>query len=197
MKTIRFAFIALFSLVASVLQAQEHGPVVGASYGTFYEKIDNAMVYPDNYKLHYHVGYAYRQHFKHKIALDVTALYGTQGTDFQYRIHQMEGTSTEDFGVKSQYVSLGTVVSYECFKNFRVGVGAGFSWSMTKISEEHRNLHTSYGDMPLLARVSYSLKCVEFQLAYKQGLFSVADNPVLGKMKTRDFQLSVFVPLFK
>lgn len=197
MKTIRLALVALFSLVVSVLQAQEHGPVIGTSYGTFYEKDNRVTVKSDGYKFHYHAGYSYRQHFKHKIALDVTALYGTQGTDYQYKIYDLGKTDTEDFGMKSSYVSLGAVASYECFKNFRVGVGAEFSWSMTKISEAHRSFHTNYGDVPLLARVSYSLKYVELQLSYKQGLFSVIDNPTLGKLKTRDLQLSVFVPLFK
>lgn len=199
MKMIRLVVLVLFAFLGSVLHAQEHGPVVGTSYGTFYEKDNRITVEPDGYKFHYHVGYSYRQHFKHKIALDVTALYGTQGADYQYKTfdQQRVEVGVEDFGMKGQYVSLGAVVSYECFKNFRVGVGADFSWSMTKISEAHRSFNTSYGDVPLLARVSYSLKCVEFQLSYKQGLFSVIDNPTLGKLKTRDWQLSVFVPLFK
>lgn len=199
MKLIRWVFLVMFVVVTTVLQAQEHGPVIGGSYGTFYKKYDVWTIDSKGYKPHFHVGYSYRQHFKHQLALDVTALYGTQGTDYQRllsddgKIFEVEG----DYDVKGQYLSLGGVLNYECFKNFRVGVGADVAWYRSKIVSQDYSVKTNSVDVPLTARVSYSLKYVEFQLTYKQGLFSVVDNPHLGKMKARDFQLSVFVPLFK
>lgn len=193
MKTIRFAFAVLFSLVVGVLQAQEHGPIVGASFGTFHEKMDVASSMLQGSEFHYHVGYSYRQYFKHKIALDVTALYGTQGTEYQWYL-----AGSESHDVKGQYVSLGAVVSYECFKNFRVGIGADFAYYLGKIkSPAIDNTMKHPLDVPLIARVSYSVKCVEFQLAYKLGTCNLMKSQSFGRLTSRDLQLSVLVPLFK
>ena len=61
MKTItNLIFIALLFITAS-LSAQEHGPVLGGSLGTLHEKVSVVSSNFEGYKLHYHIGYAYRQ----------------------------------------------------------------------------------------------------------------------------------------
>ena len=190
---IRFVFVVLFTLCVSVLQAQEHGPVIGVSLGTFHEKTDAVSSLLKGSELHYHVGYSYRQYFKHKFALDVTALYGTQGTEYQWYT-----AGSESYDVKGQYVSLGAVASYECFKNFRVGVGADFAYYLGKIKLPATDNTMNHPlDIPLVARVSYAVKCVEFQLSYKLGTCNLAKSQSFGKLTSRDLQLSIFVPLFK
>ena len=60
MKTItNLIFIALLFVTAS-LSAQEHGPVLGGSLGTLHEKVSVVSSNFEGYKLHYHIGYAYR-----------------------------------------------------------------------------------------------------------------------------------------
>lgn len=62
MKTItNLIFIALLFVTAS-LSAQEHGPVLGGSLGTLHEKVSVVSSNFEGYKLHYHIGYAYRQY---------------------------------------------------------------------------------------------------------------------------------------
>ena len=63
MKTItNLIFIALLFVTAS-LSAQEHGPVLGGSLGTLHEKVSVVSSNFEGYKLHYHIGYAYRQYW--------------------------------------------------------------------------------------------------------------------------------------
>lgn len=84
MKTItNLIFIALLFITAS-LSAQEHGPVLGGSLGTLHEKVSVVSSNFEGYKLHYHIGYAYRQYWgNRKFAMDGIALFGSQGTDYQ------------------------------------------------------------------------------------------------------------------
>ncbi len=188
-------------LIASTLFAQEHGPIVGGSIGKLHEKTQSATYFFDGYQPHYHVGYGYRQHFNGKFALDAIALFGTQGTDYSF--YEKGSTSVKMYG---KYVSVGAVATYECFRNFRVGLGADLACYVDRIGDSPteesktpewlRNSRKNAIDVPLVAKVGYSFKWFELQLTYKQGTCDLMRNDKIGKVTSRDFQLSLFVPLF-
>lgn len=186
-----FFVVALF--FGNAIHAQEHGVVVGTSYGSFHEKTSTTSSMLNGPKFHYHAGYSYRQYFKHKIALDINALYGTQGTEYQWYI-----ADSKRMDVTGKYVSLGAIASYECFKNLRVGLGADFAWYVNKIKSPATDNTKSHPiDIPIIARVSYSFKYLEIQLSYKQGTCDLMKSESFGRLTSRDLQLSIFVPIFK
>lgn len=191
MRVIKSLLCIIAVLFSTVVLAQEHGPIVGGSMGKLHEKLDVISSDFRDYKFHYHVGYAYRQYLGNKFAIDGIALFGSQGSDYQYWVG-----GSPIIHVMGKYVSLGTVVSYECFPHFRVGLGADVAWYVDKLGSSAYNKKNAI-DVPLVARISYSLKWFEVQLAYKHGTCSLMDTETLGKMTSRDIQLSLFVPLFK
>ena len=61
----------------------------------------------EGYKLHYHIGYAYRQYWgNRKFAMDGIALFGSQGTDYQ-----AFNSDSPKYSVNGKYLSIGTVFS--------------------------------------------------------------------------------------
>ena len=52
-------------------------------------------------------------------------------------------------------------------------------------------------DIPIVARVSYTLKWLELQLSYKQGTCNLMNTSGVGKVTSRNIQFSVFMPIFK
>lgn len=193
MKTItNLIFIALLFVTAS-LSAQEHGPVLGGSLGTLHEKVSMVSSNFEGYKLHYHIGYAYRQYWgNRKFAMDGIALFGSQGTDYQ-----AFNSDSPKYSVNGKYLSIGTVFSYECFSNFRLGVGADVAWYVNRLGASTYNSKKNAIDIPIVARVSYTLKWLELQLSYKQGTCNLMNTSGVGKVASRNIQFSVFMPIFK
>lgn len=189
MKKLRFLLLMLSVSFATMALAQEHGVIGGVSLGKWRES--GGLMRDLNF--HYHVGYAYRQYLGDKFAIDGIALFGSQGSDRQT---YMPGIPITGFHSEN-YLSLGTVVSYECFRNFRIGVGADFAYYIGRIGDASFNEKKVSVDVPLVARVSYSFNWVELQLAYKHGTCNLIKNDYRGKTTSRDIQLSVFVPIFK
>lgn len=192
MKVIRSFVLIVLSFVAVSLSAQEHGPVVGVSLGKLHEKTDVVSSNFEGYKFQYHVGYAYRQHLGKRFAIDGVALFGSQGTDYQSYLSESPKTN-----VDGKYVSLGALVSYECFSNFRVGVGADVAWYVDRLGSSSINSKKNAIDVPLVARVSYALKWFEMQLSYKHGTCDLMNTNGIGKVTSRDIQFSLFIPIFK
>ena len=176
MKTItNLIFIALLFVTAS-LSAQEHGPVLGGSLGTLHEKVSVVSSNFEGYKLHYHIGYAYRQYWgNRKFAMDGIALFGSQGTDYQ-----AFNSDSPKYSVNGKYLSIGTVFSYECFSNFRLGVGADVAWYVNRLGASTYNSKKNAIDIPIVARVSYTLKWLELQLSYKQGTCNLMNTSCVG-----------------
>lgn len=193
MKSLRILLLMLLVTLSTALLAQEHGPVLGGSLGTLHEKVNVITSNFGGYKLHYHVGYAYRQYLGDKFAIDGIALFGSQGTDYEFYLQDAPKT---EFHSKN-YLSLGTIVSYECFRNFRIGVGADFAYYIGRFGNASFNDKKVTLDVPLSARVSYSFNWLELQLTYKHGMCDLIKNNYWGKITSRDIQFSIFVPLFK
>lgn len=193
MERIKYLMFALLICIKTTLSAQEHGIIGGVSLGTLHEKTHGGLTSNlKGYKFHYHIGYAYRQYLGSKFAIDGIALFGSQGTDYQYYL-----ADSPKYSLEGKYVSLGTVVSYECFRNFRAGVGADVAWYVDRLGKSSYNKKKNAIDVPLVARVSYALKWFEMQLSYKFGTCNLIDNKALGKTTSRDIEFSLFVPLFK
>ena len=174
MKTItNLIFIALLFVTAS-LSEQEHGPVLGGSLGTLHEKVSVVSSNFEGYKLHYHIGYAYRQYWgNRKFAMYGIALFGSQGTDYQ-----AFNSDSPKYSVNGKYLSIGTVFSYECFSNFRLGVGADVAWYVNRLGastynskkkhgfQEQNQIVTKLLRAKLLSLVHFSILQYIFRLAF-------------------------------
>lgn len=189
MKSLRILLLMLSVSLTSMALAQEHGVIGGVSLGKWRESGGLTR----GLKFHYHVGYEYRQYLGNKFAIDGIALFGSQGTDYEF---QITGVPKTEFHSRN-YLSLGTIVSYECLKNFRVGVGADFATYLGRIGNASFNEKKVSVDIPLAARISYSFNWFELQLTYKHGTCNLIKNNYWGKITSRDIQFSVFVPIFR
>ena len=79
----------------------------------------------------------------------------------------------------------------------RLGVGADVAWYVNRLGASTYNSKKNAIDIPIVARVSYTLKWLELQLSYKQGTCNLMNTSGVGKVTSRNIQFSVFMPIFK
>ena len=61
-------------------------------------------------------------------------LFWLAGTDYQ-----AFNSDSPKYSVNGKYLSIGTVFSYECFSNFRLGVGADVAWYVNRLGASTYN----------------------------------------------------------
>lgn len=180
-------FICFFSL-----KAQEHGLVVGGSFGKFKEKSTfGRILLLEGYKPHYHIGYQYRQYFKQKYSLDIHALFGSQGSNAV----SIYAHNNKKYKIRGHYISLGSNINYELLKNFRIGLGTSPTWYVNIKTPLPNKIKPSF-DIPIIGKLIYSFKYFDVQFTYSQGTCNLMKNEYFKSIKSSDIQLSLFIPLF-
>lgn len=94
-------------------------------------------------------------------------------------------------------LSVNGVVGYRIWKGLRAGIGIEptIYFDTNKLSN---NTHSNVFDCPLLLKAGCELNRCELSLTYKHGWSRLYESPALTAVDgARDFQLSLFVPLFK
>lgn len=193
MKKNLFIFILLF-LMLSKISAQEHGIILSGAYG----KVNTGTSLPPatgailgQWEFNYNVGYRYTQYFENKLSADFTALYGQRNIEL---LNGYSESAETGYKIKGNAVSLGVAVNYELFKNFSVGLGVEPTWYV-RLRMPKGGAITRPFDLPVVGKISYAFKYFEMEFAYKQGTCNIIKS--YDYAKTRDLQLSVFVPIFR
>lgn len=94
-------------------------------------------------------------------------------------------------------LSVNGVVGYRVWKGLRAGIGIEPTvyFDTNKLAN---NIHSNVFDCPLLIKAGYELNRCELSLTYKHGWSRLYESPAITAVDgARDFQLSLFVPLFK
>jgi hypothetical protein len=186
--------LALLFIMFSKAAAQEHGIILSSAYG----KVNMGNSLPPAtgailgmWDFNYNVGYRYTKYFENKFSADFSALYGYR------RIELLNGyanSAKQGSYLKGNSVSLGAALNYELFKNFSIGLGIDPTWYVSlKMPNDGKT--TRPFDLPVVGKISYAFKYFEVELAYKQGTCNIIDS--YDYAKTRDVQLSIFVPIFR
>lgn len=94
-------------------------------------------------------------------------------------------------------MSVNGLIGYQLWKGLRAGVGVEPTIYFNTNSLSN-NLNSTVFDCPLLVKVGCQLKRCELALTYKHGWSSLYQSPAMTSVGgARDFQLSLFVPLFR
>jgi hypothetical protein len=90
------------------------------------------------------------------------------------------------YGSKSfhYYTSVGGTANCSIIKNLSAGLGVEPSWYFRR----------GKPDIPLVAKIAYSLKVIDFELSGKYGPVNVLKTDGLQSGKFRDIQCSLFIP---
>jgi hypothetical protein len=191
MKKIILAYMLFICVMSVSAQLSRHGLVLNGGIGCVDSKTDKSSVQWQevDYKSGFSVGYRLRlkkpatQFFHYDIDVNVGAkvLKSTS-----YTRYPDEGYySNVGYGGYSSsptpklFTSVVGAANYSIIKNLSAGLGV----EPTYYFRGDNNF-----DIPIVAKIAYSLKVVEFEISGKYGLMNVKS----GKM--REIQLSLFIP---
>ncbi|MDR2956338.1 MAG: hypothetical protein LBV43_14795 [Prevotella sp.] len=193
-----------FSICANT-QTIRHGVIVGVSdswlnrsgypggggfgYGEQYGIVDGKW----KARISFNAGYQLQFDIKEKYVLDAALLFQSRGVHVFY---MPSNISTVDETKRLNSIALNGVFNYRIWKGVKAGLGIEptYYWKTGYWTNQKKTVF----DVPLVAKVGYDFKVMEISLSYKHGI-----NPIVEgvgytyKAKSRDIQLSVFMPLGK
>jgi len=91
-------------------------------------------------------------------------------------------------GAAFHYTSMGFTANYSLIKNLSVGLGVEPTYFF-----KERRIKNSF-DIPVVAKIAYNLKVVEVGISGKYSPVSVFEMDYMKSGKTREIQLSLFIP---
>lgn len=172
--------------------SQESGILFGGSYSPFSGEMTKAgsSLKIGDPKFNFHAGYQYRHSLKNKFSFDFSTLYGERSSSLKSS-YQTIGKD----GIKFQYLSIGGVANYEPIKNLQFGLGIEPTWYLRFQSEYVNTIDPAF-DIPLVAKLNYSFKSFDISLSYKYGTCKLMRSDLVENLRSRDLQLSIYIPLF-
>jgi hypothetical protein len=141
----------------------------------------------------FNLGYQLKFDIKERYVLDAALLFNSRGVHanvIEFDIEKVNETK------RFNAIALNGVFNYKIWKGIRIGAGVEptFYWN-TKYWD---NLKKTAFDVPLVVKAGYDFDFMEVSLSYKHGLSPIIEGVGHAfEAKTRDVQLSVFVPLGK
>jgi hypothetical protein len=203
MKNLLLLLLLSFSVCANA-QTIRHGVVVGVSdswlnrsgypgggygYGEQYGIVDGKW----KARISFNAGYQLQFDIKEKYVLDAALLFQSRGVHAFY----MPSNVTAINETKRFYsAALNGVFNYRIWKGIKTGLGIEptYYWK----TGYWTNLKKTAFDVPLVVKAGYDFKVMEISLSYKHGISPIVEGVgYTNKARSRDIQLSVFVPLGK
>jgi hypothetical protein len=201
MKNISIIILSFFLLLLGErVWAQESGIVFGGSYTKLYEKMSprNTYLGMGNPSFNYHFGYRYRQSMKNNLSMDATILYGQRRTPLT-----SIGIMSDNPRFIFNYISIESILNHHLSKRLYIGLGLEPTWyiktNTVYYTNEIRPVQNEIKpvfDIPLSVRLGYSFNHFEVFASYKYGTCNLVKNEHFDKLKSWDFQLSVYIPIF-
>ena len=179
-KSVMFLLLSLVCLSVSAQNGKVKSGVIGGVSMDWYK--DEAMSkgnvgfnIPDM-KPSFHVGYQLQFELKHRLSVDATLLYGQKRGE----IASVGNKATPVKGYKSKfarnYMALNGVLNYNL-------IG--------------KTIKSAF-DVPVVVKAAYAFKYFDLALTYKHGTCNVMKGvPYMKSGRTRDLQVSIFVPIFR
>lgn len=195
--------IILLSLVYVSVFAQEgkirSGVIAGVSMNQYQDKLfptSKAWYSLPDKMFSFHAGYQFQFQLKHRLSVDASLLYG-----------QKQGKIVSSYGIVTvpgykdkfsrHYIAMGGVINYNLIGGLKIGVGIEPTLHFKERILVENEIKPAF-DIPVVAKLAYSFKHCDIALMYKHGVCNVARGlPDMKSARTRDLQLSVFIPIFK
>lgn len=202
MKNLLLLLLLSFSVCANA-QTIRHGVIVGVSdswlktsgYPGMSDYTGAYGITKEKWKprISFNAGYQIQFDIREKYVLDAALLFQSRGVHVKYR---PSTNVVVDETKRFNSIALNGVFSYKIWKGIRAGLGIEptYYWN----TDYWGNGKKSVFDYPLVIKAGYDFKVVEVSLSYKNGFNSIMST--VGHAfdaKSRDIQMSVFVPLGK
>ena len=143
------------------------------------------------------VGYQLQFELKHRLSVDATLLYGQKRGE----IASVGNKATPVKGYKSKfarnYMALNGVLNYNLIGRLKVGVGVEPTLHFKDNIMIGKTIKSAF-DVPVVVKAAYAFKYFDLALTYKHGTCNVMKGvPYMKSGRTRDLQVSIFVPIFR
>lgn len=200
-KSVMFLLLSLVCLSVSAQNGKVKSGVIGGVSMDWYK--DEAMSkgnvgfnIPDM-KPSFHVGYQLQFELKHRLSVDATLLYGQKRGE----IASVGNKATPVKGYKSKfarnYMALNGVLNYNLIGRLKVGVGVEPTLHFKDNIIIGKTIKSAF-DVPVVVKAAYAFKYFDLALTYKHGTCNVMKGvPYMKSGRTRDLQVSIFVPIFR
>ena len=200
-KRVMFLLLSLVCLSVSAQNGKVRSGVIGGVSMDWYKeeamsKGNVGFNIPDM-KPSFHVGYQFQFELKHRLSVDATLLYGQKRgeiTSVGYEVAPVKGYKSK---FARNYIALDGVLNYNLIGGLKVGAGV----EPTLHFKDHimiGNTIKSAFDVPVVVKAAYTFKYFDLALTYKHGTCNVMKGvPYMKSGRTRDLQVSIFVPIFR
>lgn len=176
------------------------GVIGGISLNGYQDKLmpGNKVYSLPDMQFSFHVGYQFQIPLKHRFSVDAALLYGQKRGKLKpaYGFETMPVSGyTEKFS--RNYIALDGVVNYNLVRGFKLGAGVEPTLHFKESILVDNTIQSAF-DIPVVVKAAYSFKYFEVAFMYKHGTCNVLKGmPYLKSGRTRDLQLSVFIPIFR
>ena len=145
----------------------------------------------------FHVGYQFQFYLMHRLSVDAALLYGQKRGEMAsigYEVVPVEGYKSK---FTRNYIALNGVVNYNLIGGLKLGAGVEPTIHFKEDIMIENKIKSAF-DVPVVVKAAYAFKYFDLALMYKHGTCNVMKGvPFMKYGRTRDLQVSIFVPIFR
>lgn len=206
MKKVFYVFLfALCGMLTGYSQVSS-GILVGGGAGTLNTKFENTIspakvgtIFDGTYNYDLHLGYRFRIQQTQRFFWDLDALVGMKC------LKKSILTATQENSVHPGYLAYGDLYrdynyylgvlptfNVNIYKGLNAGVGIQPTWVFYRSKSDNGDFA-----LPAVVKAGYNFGPLSLEASVKFGLLRDGVNEVISRNRSTEFQLSVYVPLFK
>ena len=145
----------------------------------------------------FHVGYQFQLELKHRLSVDAALLYGQKRGEIAptgYGVKPVKGYKNKS---ARNYIALNGVINYNVVGGLKIGAGVEPTLHFKDHVLAESTVKSAF-DVPVVVKAAYAFKYFDLALTYKHGTCNVMKGvPYMKYGRTRDLQVSIFVPIFR
>lgn len=145
----------------------------------------------------FHVGYQFQLELKHRLSVDAALLYGQKRGEIAptgYGVKPVKGYKNK---FARNYIALNGVINYNVVGGLKIGAGVEPTLHFKDHVLAESTVKSAF-DVPVVVKAAYAFKYFDLALTYKHGTCNVMKGvPYMKYGRTRDLQVSIFVPIFR
>ena len=200
-KSLMFLLLSFVCLSVSAQSGKiRSGVIAGVSMDWYKDKAvsnDRLGFNVPDMKPSFHVGYQFQFYLMHRLSVDAALLYGQKRGEMAsigYEVVPVEGYKSK---FTRNYIALNGVVNYNLIGGLKIGAGIEPTIHFKEDIMIGNRIKSAF-DVPVVLKAAYAFKYFDLALMYKHGTCNVMKGvPFMKYGRTRDLQVSIFVPIFR
>ena len=200
-KSLMFLLLSFVCLSVSAQSGKiRSGVIAGVSMDWYKDKAvsnDRLGFNVPDMKPSFHVGYQFQFYLMHRLSVDAALLYGQKRGEMAsigYEVVPVEGYKSK---FTRNYIALNGVVNYNLIGGLKIGAGIEPTIHFKEDIMIENKIKSAF-DVPVVVKAAYAFKYLDLALMYKHGTCNVMKGvPFMKYGRTRDLQVSIFVPIFR